>query len=264
MSPFLNTLTIVAVVLASFAQGAVNIPLGACAGFAVNAGTAVTFAGTVTTIATGNMGVSPGTSIGGNVLLGTGSFERQSTLSIACAADLDVAYLAASQAVPTVYLGLSSGKNLPTADLSGLTLVPGVYSSVGSIIVSATTVTLDGQGDPNAQFIFQAATSLVTSTATSFILVNGASAANVYWVVGTGVTLGNSASFVGTIMAGTAVTFNTNAVLVGRALAHTAVTFAGLGTVTLPLATALPTVPGILSASPLSVSAENHGNLRSN
>lgn len=240
-------------VLAALAQASVDIPLGACAAFAVEAGTAITFAGTVTTIATGNIGVSPGTSIGGNVVLGTGSIEAHSTLSIACARDLDIAYLAASKATPTVILSLVPDMRNPTADLSGLTLIPGVYSSVGSIILSATTVTLDGRGDPNAQFVFQAATNLITSTVTSFILINGAQAANVYWVVGTQATLGDSSSFVGTILAGTAVVFNTNAVLLGRALAHTAVTFAGLGTVTLPVA----------GVSTVLASSLNSNNLRS-
>ena len=233
MSPsFLSSLLIA--VLAAFAQGAINIPLGSCTNFAVEAGTAVTFAGTVTTIATGDVGVSPGTSIGGNVVLGTGSIQSQSTLSISCAKDLDIAYLAASEAVPTTVLSLVPNSMLPTADLSGLTLGPGVYSSVGAIIVSATTVTLDGKGDSSAQFVFQAATNIVTSPSTSFILLNGAQAANVYWVAGTNVILGHASSFVGTILAGTAVVFDTNAVLSGRALAHTAVSFAGLGTVSLP------------------------------
>ena len=255
MTPISLSLSIIATALLSaVVQGNVDIPLGACSAFAVEAGTAITFAGTVTTIATGDIGVSPGTSIGGNVVLGTGSFERQSTLSIACAKDLDIAYQAASEAQPTTMLSLTPNMKLLTADLSGLSFIPGVYASVGSIIVSAATVTLDGQGDPNAQFVFQAATNLITSTATSFILINGAQAANVYWVVGTQVTLGNGSSFVGNILAGTAVVFNTNAVLLGRALAHTAVTFAGLGTVTLPTAGA---VNSVLTSSMQAVPAKH-------
>ena len=233
-SHFLSCFFIVVALLAVLSQGAIVIPLGQCANFAVEAGTAITFDGTVTTIATGNIGVSPGTSIGGNNVLGKGSIQSQSTLSIACAKDLDIAYLAATEAVPTIYLKLAPSLIVPTADLSGLILTPGVYNSVGSIIISAATVTLDGLGDPAAQFVFQAATNLVTATVTSFILVNGAKAENVYWAIGTQATLGHSSSFVGTILAGTAVVFNTNSVLLGRALAHTAVTFAGLSTVTVP------------------------------
>ena len=145
MAPyFLSSLTIAIAVLAAFANGAVNIPLGSCANFAVEAGTAITFDGTVTTIATGNVGVSPGTSIGGNAILGTGTFESQSTLSIACASDLEIAYNAASAATPTIYLSLVPSGMTMTADLAGLTLTPGVYTSTSSISISASTVTLDG------------------------------------------------------------------------------------------------------------------------
>jgi hypothetical protein len=255
----ISFLSIVAVVFAALAQGNVDIPLGSCADFAVEAGTAITFAGTVTTIATGSIGVSPGTSIGGNTILGTGSFERQSTLSIACARDLDIAYLAASAAKPTVILSLIPNSRIPTADLAGLTLGAGVYSSAGAIIISAATVTLDGAGDANAQFVFQAATNLVTSTVTSFILINGAQAANVYWVVGTQATLGHASSFVGTILAGTAVVFDTDSVLLGRALAHTAVSFAGLSTVTLPVAGASTSILSVPSSKTLA----SKSNLRS-
>ena len=156
MAPFiLPSVTIAIAVLAAFAN-AVNIPLGSCTNFAVEAGTAITFDGTASTIATGNIGVSPGTSIGGNVILGTGSLQSQSSLSIACALDLSIAYVAASGATPTKYLSMVPTGMTMTADLAGLTLTPGVYASTGSISISASTVTLDGQGDMNAQYTLAA------------------------------------------------------------------------------------------------------------
>jgi hypothetical protein len=48
---------------------AVNITLGSCASFAAQAGTAVSFGGSQTTIYTGDIGVAPGTAISGNVVL---------------------------------------------------------------------------------------------------------------------------------------------------------------------------------------------------
>ena len=245
--PMISIGAILALALISFAQANLDIPLGACTNFAVFAGTAITFGGEPATIATGSIGVSPGTSIGGNTILGTGSFERESTLSIACARDLNIAYDLAKAAIPTVTLSLSPSLLLPTADLAGLTLSPGVYSSAGSIIISAATATLDGHGDENAQFLFQAATSVITSPMASFILINGAQASNIYWLVGTAVTIGQSSSFVGTILAGTAIVFDTDTVLIGRALGHTAVTFAGLASVSLPVA---HSITSILSISP--------------
>jgi hypothetical protein len=63
--------------------------------------------------------------------------------------------------------------------------VPGVYCSAsGKFIISAATVTLDGKNNPNAQWIFQTATTIITAGATSFILKNGAQAKNVFWSVG--------------------------------------------------------------------------------
>ena len=50
--------------------------------------------------------------------------------------------------------------------------------------ISAATLTLDGRNNPNAQWIFQTTTTIITSTATSFILENGAQAQNVFWSVG--------------------------------------------------------------------------------
>jgi hypothetical protein len=67
----------------------------------------------------------------------------------------------------------------------GLTLMPGVYSSSpGTFTFSAGTLTLDGNNNPNAQWIFQTVTSVGTAAATNIILVNGAQAKNVFWSVG--------------------------------------------------------------------------------
>jgi hypothetical protein len=85
-----------------------------------------------------------------------------------------------------------------------LTLTPyiGVYCSAsGALTISASTVTLDARGNSSSQWIFQTETSLVTATATSFILKNGAQAENVFWVIGSSASIGYSSSFIGTILA---------------------------------------------------------------
>jgi hypothetical protein len=94
-------------------------------------------------------------------------------------------------------------------------------------------VTLDAQGDVNAQWIFQAGSSLTTSQYTSFILTNGASASNVYWKVGSSATLASSSSFTGTIIAYASISLAKNTKVVGRALAGAAVTVASQGDITL-------------------------------
>ena len=54
------------------------------------------------------------------------------------------------------------------------------------------TLTLDAQGDPNAVFVFQAGSTLITASASRVQLVNGAQACNVFWQVGSSATLGTT------------------------------------------------------------------------
>jgi type VI secretion system secreted protein VgrG len=82
-------------------------------------------------------------------------------------------------------------------------------------------VTLDAQGNPNAVFIFQIATTLITGSNTSVELIDGAQACNVFWQVGSSATLGTGTSFVGTIMASATITADTAATVHGRLLAST-------------------------------------------
>jgi len=95
------------------------------------------------------------------------------------------------------------------------------------------TVTLDGNGDPNAVFVFQAGSAL--TTAGSVALINGAQAKNVYWQVGSSATLGTASAWQGSILALTSITLNDTATMIGRALARNgAVTLGTNNTITLP------------------------------
>ena len=58
-------------------------------------------------------------------------------------------------------------------------------------------LTLDAQGDPNAQFVFEIGSTLTTASASSVVLINGASPCNVYWQVGSSATLGTTTAFQG-------------------------------------------------------------------
>lgn len=191
------------------------------------AGTSAAFNGELTTIFTGDIGVSPGTSVTGNFKQNDGSVEITSTKSNQCASDRIVAYNAAAAEV------CPPSNNIN--ELSGLTLFPGVYCAVNApMTFSAGTLTLDGQNDANAVWVFQASSSLLTAPSTSFILENGAFAQNVYWQITSSATLGYSSSFVGTIIADASISVQTNTVLNGRALAGAGVSFAGSDSVTLP------------------------------
>jgi hypothetical protein len=164
---------------------------------------------------TANSGFPPCT-ITGQTNLGTPAAQQAQS-------DLTAAYLAL-EAMPC-------GTTI-TADLGGTTLAPGVYCSNSSVGVTGT-VTLDGNGDPNALFVIRAPSTL--TTAGNVLLQNGAQARNVYWWVGSSATLGLASQWQGNVVAFTSITLNTNAVLVGRALARNgAVTLGSNNTITLP------------------------------
>ena len=201
---------------------------GRCANFAVQAGTAISFDGGQTTVNTGNVGVAPGTSITGAVLLGTGYTEEADTTSAQnCATDEATAY---------GYLaGLNCTNTLTNSDLAGVTLYPGVYCSVSGVFtLSSGALYLNAQGDASAQFIFQTATTVITAANTNIILVNGTMAKNVYWQVGSSATLGDGSSFMGQILTYASITVDTGVNVMGRLYAQAAVTCASAANITLP------------------------------
>ena len=122
--------------------------------------------------------------------------------------------------------------NAIVANLGGTTKPAGVYCTASGIGVTGT-LTLDGGGDPNATFVFQAGSSL--TTAGNVVLINGAQAKNVYWQVGTSATIGTASQWQGNILALTSITLVDNANLLGRALARNgAVTLGTNNVITLP------------------------------
>jgi hypothetical protein len=203
------------------------VPLGTAGSFAVLAGSTVTSTGN--TVVNGNLGVSPGSAVTGfgpGIVINGATYIGVGSLAGTAQGDLTAAYNnAAGRACP--------GPVLP-GDIGGTTLLPGVYCNSSSVGITGT-VTLNGNGNPNAVFIFQIGSTLTTAATNSNVnLIGGAQASNVFWQVGTSATLGTSTIFNGTIMAQASVTVNTGAVLNGRALARTgAVTLAG-NAVTVP------------------------------
>jgi hypothetical protein len=102
---------------------------------------------------------------------------------------------------------------------------PGVYTSITSILVT-DDLTLDAQGDPNARFVFQSASTVGTAAGaaspgvhTRILLINGAKASNVWWQAGTSATLGTFSEFQGNILASASITMTTGATSCGRLLA---------------------------------------------
>ena len=119
-------------------------------------------------------------------------------------------------------------------NLGGQTLPPGLYKSTSSLEISSGDLTLDAQGDANAVWIFQIASSFNMTSGRQVVLIGGAKASNIFWQVGSSATFGTTAEMKGTIMAYATITFATGASLEGRALARTASVTLQSNTITAP------------------------------
>ena len=121
--------------------------------------------------------------------------------------------------------------------LGGQTLTAGVYAfghAATANITAASPLVLNGQGDNNAVFVFQASSDLVTASNSVVQLENGAQACNVFWQVGSSATLESGSTFVGTIMALASATLDTGATVQGRVLARTGAVTLDANTITAP------------------------------
>jgi LPXTG-motif cell wall-anchored protein len=191
-----------------------TVPLASAANYSVLGGQTVTNTGP--SVLNNSVGVSPGTAITGfppGIVTPPAIVDANASATAAQAqADLTAAYLDAA------------GRPLnaeTTADLSGLTLVGGVYSGPSKSPLSLTgTLVLDGEGDPNSVFIFQTDSTLITGSASTVSLINGAQECNVFWQVGSSATLGTGSVFAGNILALTDISVTTGVTVHGRALAR--------------------------------------------
>jgi len=191
-----------------------KVELGATSPFAVLAGSSISNTGT-TTIggdAGGNVGLYPGSSFGATGVTMTGAAYLSDGSGVASLAqtDLTTAYNDAAGRTPTTAI---------SADLGGTTLTSGVYNSATSIAITGT-LTLDAQGDPEAVFIFQAGSTLITAANSEVKLINSARYCRIFWQVGSSATLGTNSKFVGHIFALTSITANTGAAVQGQLLAR--------------------------------------------
>jgi Ice-binding-like len=187
---------------------------------AILAGSSITNTGA--TNITGDLGLSPGTSIGGfppGILNGTQHINTEKATQAKL--DLTAAYNDAAGRTSTDIVTLSG-------NIGGLTLTPGLYKSTSSLAISSGDLTFDAKGNADAVFIIQIASTLTTTSGRKVILSGSAKASNIFWQVGTSATLGTTSVFKGTIMAMQSITFNTGATLDGKALARTGgITMAG-------------------------------------
>jgi hypothetical protein len=169
-----------------------------------------------------DVGLYPGTSVSGfppgkvnNGAIYTASGAAPiPAMLIQAKADLTAAYLfaeAATSPAPTTVSGNQGGK----------TLAPGIYKSTSTLSVNGSDLTLDAKGDVNAVWIFQVASTFITTTGGNIVLSGGAQAKNIYWQVGSSATIGGYTKFYGNVLALISITMDGYAVATGRMLTQT-------------------------------------------
>jgi ice-binding like protein/PEP-CTERM motif-containing protein len=190
-------------------------------------------ASTVTNVPTSTIGGNVGvwSSGGANAITGFNSTPGAAASDLQVTggqvhAGTAVAQLAQAQLTNAITnLGLLGPGTLLAANLSGLTLIPGVYTVPAGLAGGSNltgTLTLDGQGNANAAWVFQMESSLITSPNSVVNMIRPGSGAGVFWNVRSSATIDTNTTFLGNILALASITMNTTATdLCGRALAST-------------------------------------------
>ncbi len=182
--------------------------IGTAGNYAVLAAATVTNTGP--SWITGQIGLSPGTSVTGFPPGTSGHQDVANGAAVQAMLDLTTAYNNAAGATTTA--------TLTGQDLGNKTLVPGAYKYASSAGLTGT-LTLDGGGSTTGLWIFQIGSTLTTASSSRVSLINGAQPCDVFWQVGSSATIGTATAFVGNILANTSITMTTGATLNGRALA---------------------------------------------
>jgi Ice-binding-like len=186
---------------------AIKINLGTADKFALLGASGITNVSSQTYMI-GDVGSSPTSTISGikpSQVKGR-LFLKSSPVTAQAQKDLTVAYNQAA--------GAACGTNLTGEDLGGMKLDPGVYCFDSSAGLTGT-LTLDAEGNSDAQWVFQIGTTLTTATNSEVVMVHGHKlwskglrGCNVYWQVGSSATIGSGNTFVGKILALTSITLN--------------------------------------------------------
>jgi type VI secretion system secreted protein VgrG len=191
-----------------------TIGLATAANYSVLGGQTVTNTGP--SILDKSIGLAPGSAVVGfppGTVLAPGTIQAANAVALQAQSDLTTAYLDAAGR-PVEFTTVS--------DLtSGTPLLPGVYAAASKGPLQLTgAMTLDGQNNPNAVFVFQTDSTLIAGSGSVVNLINGASECNIFWQVGSSATIGTGSTFVGNILALTSIAVQTGATIQGRALAR--------------------------------------------
>ena len=187
---------------------------------AIIAATTITLAGGNTSIF-GDVSISPGTST-------TGLVQNQNVMGTIHVNDQQA--IQARQTLNAAFdtlSNLTATRNLTAADLSSLTLTPGVYSFSTPAISLVGNLTLTGSG----LFVFQISTTFIATQNSNIILINGAVPPQIYFVVGTSVTISIGSTINGMLMARQSITVDGARIYGGLYAQNAAVTITQSSTV---------------------------------
>ena len=204
----LKALTTVLLLLISILNFAQAPNLGATSSFAI-----FTAAGEVSntgpTLVTGDVGTNGGAFNDFPPGIIIGQIHVTDAVSAQAAIDVAIAFGELSTLTCGSVLGTTLGNNQ--------VLTPNIYC-LGAASTLNGNLTLDGEGDPNAIFIFIIDGALSTSTFSNVFLINSASLCNVYWRVNGAFELGDFSVFRGTVIANGAISLLEGSSLFGRGL----------------------------------------------
>ncbi len=173
-------------------------------------------ANTATSGIVGDIGTHAGAISGFGTSTHVGAFYNADAITAQAVLDLDNAYNQLMLLPNTV---LSHAPAFGT----GETLNAGVYYIAGAGSL-AGTITLDGQNDPDAIFVFKFAGAFSVAAQSKVIFTNGTRRCNVFWISGAGVATGATDMGTFTFMKGTVIahggacTMGANGNLEGRML----------------------------------------------
>jgi hypothetical protein len=214
-------------------SGGGSSPLATAATYGILAGSAITNS-VGTSIVNGNLGEYPGNTVTGTFTV-TGATNLANTAAQTAQAD-------ALSAFNTMQTEGLAGTTIPS-ELGGQTLTPGAYKFASgtaglSLTSGHSTLTFNGAGT----YIIYTASTLLTGASGStdlpvMVLENGATANDIFWIVGSSATINQSvasagAIFQGNVIASASITVTQSSTIDGSLIAlNAAVTISDTSTI---------------------------------
>ncbi|KAA1380047.1 ice-binding family protein [Aeromicrobium fastidiosum] len=241
---------VLAVAAVSFADtahaaGPPDPDLGGSAAFSVLAGEGVANTGP-TTIAglLGSAGIQTTVTGGSSITPAGNVLAEGSSVTSDAKADLLQGYGEAATA-PTVPNPLLLG------EIGGQTLTGGTYTAAQSLGFTST-LTLDGENDPNSVFIIQVGQDFDVAGSSQVVFTRGAQACHLYWQIGNDAVIGVNTAFKGTILAGNDIVAKNGATFQGRLLSNVGAITLDSNTFTSPTCAAATTpAPVVTTPAPV-------------